>query len=313
MGYNKERYVKLKMVAYYILFGVWYVVSLFPLRVLYIFSSLFAFILYHVIKYRRDVVHKNLSDSFPDMPKNRLKKIERRFYTHFCDLIMESIKYFSISKSEMKKRMRFKGLEQLDESYANGKQVALYLGHYANWEWISSMPLWVTKYQCSQMYHPLENLVFDKLIGYTRERFGGINIPVDFCIRHMIESRKQGRPVMIGFIADQAPYWTNIHYWTNFLNHPDTPVFTGSERLIKKFDMDVFFLDVKRVKRGYYEVEFKLMTRNAKECPDFWLTEQYTRLFEENIMRAPAYWLWSHRRWKRTKEEWERDWANKTS
>lgn len=311
MGYNKDRYVKLKMTAYYILFAVWYAVSLLPFRVLYAISSIIAFVLYHIIRYRRDVVSENIAKSFPQMPQDERVRLEKQFYTHFCDLMIESIKFFSISKSEMKKRMRFKGLEQLDESYNNGKHVAAYLGHYANWEWISSLPLWLKKYQCSQMYHPLENLVTDKLIGYTRERFGGINIPVDFCIRHMIECQRQGKPVIIGFIADQAPYWTNIHYWTNFLNHPDTPIFTGAERLIRKFDMDVFFLDVTRVRRGYYEVEFKPITKNAKECPEFWITEQYTRMFEENIMRAPAYWLWSHRRWKRTKEEWERNWKNK--
>lgn len=314
MGYNKDRYVKLKMVAYYIMFALWYAISLLPLWFLYIISSLISVVLYYVVRYRREVVHKNIKDSFPELSLRKRWLIERRFYTYFCDIFFESIKYFSISKKEMRKRMKFKGVELLEESCRNGRSCGVFLGHYGNWEWISSMPLWIDQNlcQCTQMYHPLENLVTDKLLGYTRERFGGVNIPVDFSIRHIVECKKKGQPILMGFIADQAPYWTNIHYWTDFLNHPNTPVFTGAERIIKKFDMDVYYLDVRRIKRGRYVAEYKRITTTPNECPDYWLTEQYTRMFEHTIKRAPAYWLWTHKRWKRTKEEWQRDWAPKT-
>lgn len=294
------------MCAYYILFAIWYVVSLLPLWFLYAFSSIVSFVLFYIVRYRRKVVHKNIKDSYPNLSTTERWIEERKFYTHFCDIMVESLKYFSISKKEMKKRMRFTGIEQFVESCRNGKSCGLYLGHYANWEWISSMPLWIDRKDglCTQLYHPLENLVTDKLICYTRQRFGGKNIPVDSSIRDMVKYRNEGTPILVGFIADQAPYWTNIHYWTEFLNHPDTPIFTGAERIMKMFDMDVYYLDVRRERRGHYVCDIKLMTKTPKECKEFELTEQYTRMLEGTINRAPAYWLWSHRRWKRTKQEW---------
>lgn len=221
---------------------------------------------------------------------------------------MESVKYFSISKKELMQRMQFKGVELIEDSCKRGKSCGIYLGHYGNWEWPSSMPLWINSDLglTAQLYHPLENLVTDRLIYYTRQRFGGISIPANQSIRELVKYTKLGKPLIIGFVADQTPWWRDIHYWTNFLNHPETPVFTGAERIMKKFDMDVYYLDIQRVKRGKYTAEYKRITTTPKECPEFWITEQYTRMMEETINRAPAYWLWSHNRWKRTKEEWIR-------
>ena len=308
MGYNKERYRTLKNIAYHILFGVWYVVSCLPMWFLYAISSFVSAILFYVIRYRRKVVHQNIKESYPALSDKERWKIERRFYVYFCDILMESVKFFSISEKEIRKRMQFKGLELLEDSCRRGKSCGFFLGHYGNWEWISSIPLWLDPKigKCTQLYHPLENYVTDRLISYTRERFGSTNIPTNESIRHFVKYRKEGRPILVGFIADQAPFWSNIYYWTSFLNHPETPVFTGAERIMKKFDMDVYYMDVQRVSRGHYVVECKLITTKPNDCEDFYLTETYTRMLEETINRAPAYWLWSHRRWKRTKEDWLR-------
>ena len=231
--------------------------------------------------------------------------IERRFYTHFCDLLFESVKFFSISKWNMKRRMRFKGVELLEESFRKGRSCGVFLGHYGNWEWISSMPLWIDPELClcTQLYHQLENYVTDELILYTRRRFGGVNIEVNHSVKDILRLRSEGRPVLVGFIADQAPYWDNIYYWSDFLHH-ETPWFTGAERIMQKLDMDVYYLDVRRIRRGYYVAEYKRITTDPKSKEQFWLTEQYAKMLEHTIKRAPSYWLWSHRRWKRTKEEW---------
>lgn len=308
MGYNKERYRTLKNIAYHLLFIIWYIVSHLPLWVLYLFSSFISIILYYVIRYRRKVVRKNIKDAYPNMSPRKRWVIERRFYTHFCDIMMESIKYFSMSPKEMKKRMRFKGVELVEDSCRRGKSCGIYLGHYGNWEWPSSMPLWINSElgMTAQLYHPLENLVTDRLIHYTRQRFGGVSIPANQSIREIVKYKQLGKPLIIGFVADQAPWWRDIHYWTNFLNHPETPVFTGAERIMKKFDMDVYYLDIRRIRRGYYTAEYKRITTTPGECPEFWITEQYTRMMEDTINRAPSYWLWSHKRWKRTKEEWQK-------
>ena len=258
-----------------------------------------------MIRYRRQVVHENIKSSFPKLSPRKRWMIERRFYTHFCDLMVESVKFFSISEWNMKRRMRFKGIELLEESFRNGRSCGVYLGHYGNWEWISSMPLWVNPdlCLCTQLYHQLENYVTDQLILYTRRRFGGVNIEVNQSIKDMVRYRNEGRPILVGFIADQTPYWDNIYYWNDFLNH-ETPWFTGAERIMQKLDMDVYYLDVRRIRRGFYVAEYKRITTTPNSNEQFWLTDQYAKMLEHTIMRAPSYWLWSHRRWKRTKDEW---------
>lgn len=294
--------------AYKVLFGIWYAISKLPLCILYMLSTLVAEILYYVVRYRRKLVRKNLADSFPNLSKRELWIIERKFYFHFCDMLFESLKFFSISKEELMRRYEFKGTEQLEDSARRGKSCGIFLGHYGNWEWGSSLPLWLDKdlIRVVQLYHPLENPIFDRLIGYTRERMGGTNIPANESLRHIVKYRKEGKPLVIGFIADQVPLWNNIHYWTNFLNHPETPVFTGAERLMQQLDMDVYYLDVKRVKRGHYVVEMKLITTTPKDFQRFELTEIYCKMLEQTINAAPPYWLWSHNRWKRGKAEWEK-------
>lgn len=285
---------------------MWYLLSRLPLSIHYVFSTIGYFIVYYVARYRRKLVRKNLSISFPEKSEKELKEIEKKFYQHFCDIMVESVKFFSISRKELMRRYEFKGIELLEDSARRGKSCGIFLGHYGNWEWGSSLPLWLNPdlLRVVQLYHPLENPVFDRLVGYERERTGGTNIPANESLRHIVKYRKEGKPLVIGFIADQVPLWNNIHYWTNFLNHPETPVFTGPERIMQQLDMDVYYLDIRRVKRGHYVAEMKLITTTPNECERFELTEKYCQMLEASINEAPPYWLWSHNRWKRGKEEW---------
>lgn len=291
---------------YYPLFGLWYGLSRLPMGWHYFCSDLLFHLIYHLVRYRRKLVRKNLSDSFPGKTPDEIRRIERGFYHYFCDVFIESFKFMSISPEELKQRMVFQGIEYLHDSCQRGKSCAIYLGHYGNWEWVSSLALWIDPQvgKCVQLYHPLENPVFDRLIGYTRERMGSTNIPVEQSLRHFVKYRKEGIPVIIGFIADQVPHWRNIHYWTQFLNHPKTPVFSGSERMTRQFDMDAYFLKMTRVKRGHWQATFVPMCHDSKNTAEFELTEMYTRMLEEEISEAPEFWLWSHNRWKRTYEEW---------
>jgi KDO2-lipid IV(A) lauroyltransferase len=249
------------------------------------------------------VVWKNLSASFPEKSQAEQEEIERGFYHFLCDYFVETVKMMTISKKEIKKRMVFKGIEDLDEVIESGQSIALYLGHYCNWEWVTSMPLWVTpKVQCGQIYHPLENKYFDKLLLRSRQRLDALCISMQDTLREVVRYKREGQPIMIGYISDQAPNWVNIHHWVDFLNQ-DTPVFTGTERIVKKMNHAVFYVDMRRIKRGYYEAEFKLMTRAPKELEDFKLTDMYFDMLEKSIRRAPEFWLWSHNRWKRTRKE----------
>lgn len=306
MGYNKERYRTLKNAAYYLLLAVWYMLSLLPLWVHYLLSDLMYLLLYHVVGYRKKVVRQNLATSFPEKDEQALQKIERGFYHFFCDYLVESVKLMTISKCNLKKRLVFKGTELVDQEVARGQSCAVFLGHYGNWEWITSLPLWVTpQAQCGQIYHPLENYVFDRLFLRLRQRMGAVCIATQETLRKAIEYRQQHQPTVIGYISDQKPYWTNIHHWVDFLHH-DTPVLTGTERIARKMNQSVFYMDVRCISRGHYEAEFKLISRDPSTSQEFELTDRYYEMLEESIRRAPEYWLWSHNRWSRTREEFDR-------
>lgn len=289
---------------YYILYIAWYLLSLLPLSILYWLSDILYLILYHIVGYRRKIVRKNLTASFPEKSTAEIVSIEKGFYLFLCDYIVESMKLLTMSKEQLSRRMRFKGTETVDEIVRSGQSCACYLGHYGNWEWITSLPMAVTpEAQCGQIYHPLENKDFDKLFKHLRERMGAICIPMAETLRRIIEYRQKNKQVVIGYISDQVPYWNNIHYWTTFL-HQDTPVLTGTERIARSANHAVFYMDMHRLKRGYYECEFKLITREPKKYKEFEITEKYFRELEKTIQREPRYWLWSHNRWKRSHEEY---------
>lgn len=296
----------MKKILYYIVFTLWYIISLLPLRVLYVLSDVLYLVLYRIVGYRRRTVWTNIVTAFPEMTAEEHHDVERGFYHFFCDYMVESIKLLTMSEAEMKRRLVFKCAERINEVVESGQSCAIYLGHYCNWEWITSLPLWVTpKAQCGQIYHPLENKDFDKLFLRMRQRFGAKCIAMNKTLREMVRYRKEGQPVVIGYISDQVPMWQNIHHWCNFLHH-DTPVLTGTERIARSMNHAVFYMEVSRVKRGYYEVEFKLVTREPDKMPEYAVTDRYFQLLEDTIRKRPELWLWSHNRWKRTREKFNR-------
>ncbi len=286
-------------------FAIVKLMSLLPLRIHYFFSDMMYVIVYHVIHYRRSVVRKNLTSSFPEKTEKEIGKIERDFYHWFCDYIVETFKMTTISREEMSRRMVFKGTEAIEQCWAEGQSCGVMLGHYCNWEWVSTLPLAMSdKGLCAELYHPIENEETNNFFLEQRQRFGSVCIPMDRALRDIVKYRREGRPLVIGYIADQKPNWRNIHLWMDFLNH-HTPIFTGTERIIKRTGQAFFYGDVRRIRRGYYECEFKLINKHPDNVPDYELTECYMKEMERTIRRDPAYWLWSHDRWSRTKEEFD--------
>ena len=286
-------------------FAILWITSALPMCIHYILSDIIYFFVYLVAGYRRRTVHQNLSSAFPEMSESDITRTEREFYHWFCDYLVETIKMMTISEAEMRRRMVFKGTDVIDRLTAEGVSCGVMLGHYCNWEWISTLPLSVSDNAvCAELYHPIENPDFDRLFLYIRQRFGSVCIPMEETLRHIVKYQHEGRPLVIGYIADQKPNWRNIHLWVTFLNHV-TPVFTGSERIIKRTRQAFFYGDVRRLRRGYYECEFKLIEEHPEDLPDYQLTERYMQELERSIRRDPALWLWSHDRWSRTKEEFD--------
>lgn len=297
----------MKKVLYYLFFLSWFVPSLLPLRILYVFSDLLYFPLYYCVRYRRKIVRKNLLESFPEKSREEILEIERAFYHYFCDYMMETVKLFTMSERQMRKRMTFGGVEMINEIIKD-RDCVLYLGHYCNWEWVSSLPLHLNKRDnlvIGQIYHKLENAAFDKLFQRMRSRFHAVNIEMFVALRQLVRFKQQEKHFIIGFISDQSPNWNFINMWTDFLNHKSS-FFVGAESISKLTNAVVVYLDVKRVKRGYYHAEFITMTDQPKSYSDYDITVEYARRLEETIRREPQYWLWSHNRWKRTYEEYLR-------
>ena len=291
---------------YKLLYYTWYVLSLLPLRVHYVLADAIYLILYKVVGYRTKIVRSNLKSSFPEKTAEELRQIERRFYHQLCDYFVETVKMMTMSQEQMRRRLVFKGTETVNQCVADGQSCAVYLGHLFNWEWITSLPLWVSpQAQCGQLYHALENPLFDRLLLSVRQRWGAECIALTDILRKTVEYRRKQVPTVIGYIGDQVPHWNNIHHWCQFLNH-DTPVMTGAERIAVKNNQALFFIDVQRVGRGHYEAEFKLITRQPKELKEYESVDIYFQMLEQTIRRQPELWLWSHNRWKRTREEFDR-------
>lgn len=284
---------------YYIVFVVWYLLSLLPLWVHYLFSDVLYLFIYKIAGYRTDVVRKNLSTSFPTLSENELHDIERRFYHWFCDYIVETVKMFSMSEEQMKQRMRFEGIEQINHDFEEGKSISVYLGHYCNWEWVSSLPLNLNgKGTAAQLYHPIENKTFDRLFMRSRTRYGAVSLEMKEAFNILRSWQKVGKLSVTGYISDQVPGYSSMHYWPTFLNH-ETPTYTGAERIARLLNTSVYYFDIIRPQRGYYVAKVVKICDNPQELEKFAITEKFYRLLEESIKRDPEYWLWSHNRWKR--------------
>lgn len=297
-------------ITYYLVNGCWYLLSWLPLCVLYLFSDCIYYLLYYCIRYRRKVVRKNLVNSFPEKSLKEIIDIEKGFYAWFCDYVVETIKLRTMSAEELQKRMVFEGLETVYADMEKNDQTFCfaYLGHYCNWEWVSTLPLWTKdKLGCAQIYHPLENEAFNTLFVNLRGRFGSESISMSETLRRIIQLKNEKKKTLIGFLADQTPMWNSIHLWMDFLSQ-ETPVFTGTERIAKQVNAYVCYIDITRPRRGYYHGLFKPVKVDAQTpvTSEYPITEVYMHLLEETINRAPAYWLWSHNRWKRKREVAER-------
>lgn len=290
-------------ILYYIISGVWYGLSLLPLRLLYVISDLMFLILADFIRYRRRTILKNLHDSFPKKDEKEIIIIMLKFYHRFCDYIVETVKLMSMSKKQAMRRIKFEGVEEMNQVLEQGQSVALLLSHTFNWELISTIPYWVDKeVVCGEIYHPLENQIFDRLTLRMREKNNAVGVPMKDTLRQIISWQQQGKRHIMGYLYDQKPMWQNIHHWVDFLNH-DTPVLTGAERISKATGEAVFYGDMQRVKRGYYVCRLRLIAENPKDIPNWEITDKYYQLLEETIHRQPELWLWSHKRWKRTREQ----------
>lgn len=275
-------------------------ISRLPYPILYAFSDFICFVLYRVTGYRKKVVLNNLKKSFPEKTEKEIKQIAKRFYSHLCDLIVESIKGFTISEKQLLKRVTYKNNELLQKYFDQGQSIIIIAGHYNNWELVGTNAGAVLSHQAIGIYKPLTNQFFDQKMRISRERFGLIMTPMKETKESM--ERDYGRPFALIFAADQTPSNVTKCYWTNFLNQ-ETPVFFGPEKLAAEHNVPVIFSTINKKRRGMYEVSHQLITEHPPELPYGEITKKHVELLEKDIQLIPQFWLWSHKRWKKSRPE----------
>ncbi len=290
-----------------LIYYFFYVISLLPFWCLYRVADIEYLVLYYVIRYRKGVVRNNLVTSFPEKSKQEIIAIEKGFYRWFCDYFFEAIKLLSISNKELRNRFTIINSEEVEECFAQGQNTAGILGHYCNWEWLSCVGIELPKERITGLiYHPLRNKAFDELFKKLRSHEkNGVPIPKKEILRYLLDYKRKGIMSIFGYISDQSPKWENIHLWLPFLNH-DTPVFTGGEKIMRKMNNAVFYVEMGRPRRGYYTATFKLITKDPNSLPEFEITRRFFQELEKTIREDPRYYLWSHKRWKRTREEFDK-------
>jgi len=267
-----------------------------PLKSLYVLARGAFFLVYRLAAYRKKVVFANLRNAFPDWPDSRVRDVAEKFYRHLTELLVENIRLPAMGAAEARARLRVTNPELLDPFYERGRSVIIVIGHYNNWEWIAAMlPLWV-KHQAAALYSHLSNTFFEEKQKAARSKFGTELVPKADAVKFF--ARNKDRPFAMIFAADQSPTFSKQVHWTHFLNQ-DTGVMLGAERFGQRYNYPVVFGHIRKLAQGCYELTFELISADPASAPAGWITERHTRLLEAQILQAPEYWLWTHRRWKR--------------
>ncbi|MFN5912495.1 MAG: lysophospholipid acyltransferase family protein [Bacteroidota bacterium] len=267
-----------------------------PMFILYRFSDIFYLLLLTVVPYRKKVIEENLKRSFPQLSSKERKQIKRRFYRHFADILIEGIANLSLSERALRKRLTVKNPEVMEELYRKGESVILVSGHYNNWEWLISAQNFLFSHQAMGIGMPMTSKFWDRKVNQRRERFG-MKVVHSGNFKKEIDEH-MNRPLAVLTLADQSPGNSKKSYWMDFL-HQKTAVLFGAEMMAHTYDMSVVFFCIRKVRRGHYAMELKLITENPKEMSWGQITEAHTRFLEKEILRQPEYWIWSHKRWKR--------------
>jgi len=287
--------------VFFIFYPLIWLISILPFKILYLLSDFLYLILYYIIGYRKKLILSNLKKVFPDKSENELKNIRQKFYHHFVDIFLEMIKTFTISKLQIKKHYKFTNVSLLDGINKRGKSIVLVGSHYGNWEWMISLQMH-TKIVSYGTYTRLSNKVLEGKIKTTRERFGGGLLLQEHTIKRMAADYQDNKKRLYGLLSDQSPQLFKATYWSDFLG-VRVPIHVGAEKLAKRYNCAYVYMQVTKVKRGYYEINFELISENTKEVPDYELTDLYLKKIEKQIKEKPEFYLWSHNRFKHEGKE----------
>lgn len=286
----------MQFLIYSISFPFLWIISKLPFRLFYWFSDCIYILVYYIIGYRKKIVRNNILIALPHISEEKRLVIEKKFYHHMCDMFLEMIKTMSISSEEMKERFKITNIELLKEYEQKNKSIILLAAHYASWEWLLSINE-STSFKCYGVYKKVNNKYFDAKVRAIRSKFKSILVTTDNTIALINDNEKNGIMSLYGLASDQSPQVHKTFHWKQFMGIT-VPVHTGAEMLAKRYDLEVVFAKVKKVKRGYYEATFVPIANNPKSIPDYEITDAYLKEVEQQILEAPEFYFWTHKRWK---------------
>lgn len=287
----------MQKLAYLLAYPVIWFVSVLPFTLLYVLSDAAYVIIYYVVGYRKKVVRYNLGIALPHLTPAETKKVEKKFYRHFCDSILEMIKTMGMTKKDVCERFKVTNLEVLKQLEKEGKSVVLLTGHYANYEWILGMSHQVDSHKGYGIYKPVKNIYFDRLVRKIRGKLRSELIGVRDVIPTMRKNLRECRHGFYGFVTDQSPMLGSAIHWGDFFGQ-EVPIQIGGEMLAKKMGLNIAFAKIEKVKRGYYQCTIIPIEGDIKQAPNFEITDLFMKTLEEQIKEEPAYYLWTHKRFK---------------
>lgn len=286
----------MSLIVYIVAYPFLWLISLMPFRLLYVLSDFVFFILYYVIGYRKETVRGNLRLTMPQLSEKELFSIEKKFYKHFCDILLEMVKTISISKKEMEKRFKITNIDYYRSIENQNKSILVFCAHYATYEWIIAVNNHI-RHSGYAVYKKINNPYFDRLVKKIRGRFNTTLIHLHETGQIIKSNEQKNRPGTYGFVADQSPQLKKRVHWDTFMGI-EVPVYTGAEILAKRFNMNVLYLKTEKIKRGYYQATFEEISTDVLATQNFEITRKFLDKVEEQIKTDPQYYLWTHKRWK---------------
>ncbi|MCV6631571.1 MAG: lipid A biosynthesis acyltransferase [Flavobacteriaceae bacterium] len=286
----------MQFIVFVLAYPLLWLISILPFPMLYAFSDFIYLILYKLLGYRKKVVRANLRLALPEKNEEELLQIEKRFYHHLCDLFLEMIKTMSASKEELKKRYIIENIEPILALEKQNKSIIINMSHYASWEW----SFVIDEYVASKgfgIYLKIENKYFDRLVRKIRAKFGTTLVVTKKIREVMVQHKKDKVQAVYGFASDQSPMLHKAQHWGKFMGVM-VPIHTGAEILAKTHDLAIVYMSVRKVKRGYYRAHIDVLSDNPAEIPDYQISDQFMSMLEKQIQDDPAYYFWTHKRWK---------------
>jgi Kdo2-lipid IVA lauroyltransferase/acyltransferase len=290
----------MNFLIYLLVYPLLWLFSKLPFRIIYFLSDIVYLFVYHIIGYRKKAVRENLELVLTHLTVSERLLIEKKFFKHLCDMFLEMIKTMSITEKEINERYRFANFEVYKNLENKQKSISLMCAHYASYEWAVSLNLQIS-FLGYGVYKKLNNPYFDKLVKDIRAKFKANLITTKETIPTIIENANNKILGTYGFASDQSPKLSTTFHWAPFMGIV-VPVHTGAEMIAKKYDMNVIFMQTRKLKRGFYECSFEVLAdENVAEIPDYQITEKFLKLVEKQILEAPEFYLWTHKRWKHKK------------